>query len=105
MNFLNGRAICTKLTGGGDKSPLTARATFFKKCLTDSTFYDIFFSESEVQKMTKREIERSLYVNESKKKRKEKASQGRKDWTGLRPTVYKDKSKYDRNREKRKWED
>ncbi len=55
--------------------------------------------------MTKREIERSLYVNKSKKKRKEKASQGRKDWTGLRPAVYKDKSKYDRKREKRIEED
>jgi len=55
--------------------------------------------------MTQKELERAVYVNESKKKRKEKASQGRRDWTGLRPTIYKDKSKYDRNREKRKWED
>lgn len=55
--------------------------------------------------MTKREIEKAVYVNESKKKRKEKASQGRKDWTGLRPVVYKDKSKYDRKRDRRIKED
>lgn len=55
--------------------------------------------------MIKREIERVIYVNESKKKRKEKAAQGRKDWTGLRPVVYKDKSKYDRKRDRRIKED
>ena len=55
--------------------------------------------------MTKREIERAVYVNESKKKRKEKASQDRKDWTGLRPVVYKNKSKYDRKRDRRIKED
>lgn len=51
--------------------------------------------------MTKKEIERMLYVNESKKRRKEKASEGRKDWTGLRPVVYKDKTKYDRKKMKK----
>ena len=53
----------------------------------------------------KKELERAIYVNESKKKRKEKASQGRKDWTGLRPVVYKDKSKYDRKRDRKVGED
>lgn len=51
--------------------------------------------------MTKREMERMAYVNESKKKRKEKASEGRKEWTGFRPTVYKDKTKYNRNKMKK----
>ena len=39
-----------------------------------------------------------------KKKRKEKASKNRKDWVGLRPTVYKDKTKYDRQKSKREVE-
>lgn len=46
--------------------------------------------------MTKKQLEKAIYVNESKKKRKEKASKNRKDWVGLRPTIYKDKTKYNR---------
>lgn len=51
--------------------------------------------------MTKREIERATYVNESKKKRKEKAKKNRADWVGLRPAYYKDKTKYDRKKFKK----
>ena len=54
--------------------------------------------------MTKKQLEKAVYVNESKKKRKEKASKNRKDWIGLRPTVYKDKTKYDRQKSKREVE-
>lgn len=54
--------------------------------------------------MTKKQLEKAVYVNESKKKRKEKASKNRKDWVGLRPTVYKDKTKYDRRKSKREVE-
>jgi hypothetical protein len=54
--------------------------------------------------MTKKQLEKAVYVNESKKKRKEKASKNRKDWVGLRPTVYKDKTKYDRQKSKREVE-
>lgn len=51
--------------------------------------------------MTKREIERATYVNESKKKRKEKASEGRKEWTGFRSTYYTDRTKYNRKKFKK----
>lgn len=51
--------------------------------------------------MTKKELERATYINESKKKRKEKVSEGRKEWTGYRPTIYKDKTKYDRKKFKK----
>lgn len=54
--------------------------------------------------MTKKQLEKAVYVNESKKKRKEKASKNRKDWVGLRPIVYKDKTKYDRQKSKREVE-
>ena len=54
--------------------------------------------------MTKKQLEKAVYVNESKKKRKEKASKNRKDWVGLRPTVYKDKTKYNRQKSKREVE-
>ena len=54
--------------------------------------------------MTKKQLEKAVYVNESKKKRKEKASKNCKDWVGLRPTVYKDKTKYDRQKSKREVE-
>ena len=54
--------------------------------------------------MTKKQLEKAVYVNESKKKREEKASKNRKDWVGLRPTVYKDKTKYDRQKSKREVE-
>lgn len=54
--------------------------------------------------MTKKQLEKAVYVNESKKKRKEKASKNHKDWVGLRPTVYKDKTKYDRQKSKREVE-
>jgi hypothetical protein len=46
--------------------------------------------------MTKKTIERALYINESKKRRKEKASKNRKDWVGMRPAYYQDKTKYNR---------
>lgn len=51
--------------------------------------------------MTKQEISRIIYVNEPKKRRKEKASKNRKDWTGLRPAVYQDKTKYNRKKLKK----
>ena len=51
--------------------------------------------------MTKQEISRIVYVNESKKRRKEKASKNRKDWNGLRPAVYQDKTKYNRKKLKK----
>ena len=51
--------------------------------------------------MTKKELDKATYVNESKKKRKEKANKDRKEWTGFRPTVYKDKTKYDRKKFKK----
>lgn len=51
--------------------------------------------------MTNKELERCTYVNESKKRRKEKASKDRKDWTGFRSTQYKDKTKYDRKKIKK----
>ena len=54
--------------------------------------------------MTKKQLQKAVYINESKKKRKEKASKNRKDWVGLRPTVYKDKTKYDRQKSKREVE-
>lgn len=46
--------------------------------------------------MTNKELERVTYINKSKKERKKEAATGRKDWTGLRPAVYKDKTKYNR---------
>lgn len=49
----------------------------------------------------KKEIERMIYVNESKKKRKERASTHRKDWTGIRPAIHKDKTKYNRQKNKK----
>ena len=51
--------------------------------------------------MTKKEIERATYINESKKKRKEKAQKDRKGWTGFRSTVYQDKTKYNRKKLKK----
>ena len=51
--------------------------------------------------MTRKELERATYVNESKKKRKEKASEGRRDWVGCRSVVYKDRKKYDRKKFKK----
>ena len=51
--------------------------------------------------MTKKEIERATYVNKSKKQRKEEAKKNREDWVGLRPTFYKDKTKYNRQRDKK----
>ena len=44
--------------------------------------------------MTKKELARAIYVNESQKKRKEKAAEGRVVWTGVRSTSYQDKTKY-----------
>lgn len=51
--------------------------------------------------MTKKELEKAIYVNESKKHRKLKTSKNRKDWVGMRPTVFKDKTKYDRKKFKK----
>lgn len=51
--------------------------------------------------MTKKELARATYVNKSKKARKEEASEGRKDWTGFRSTVYADKTKYNRKKMKK----
>lgn len=51
--------------------------------------------------MTKKELARATYINESKKMRKEKASENRTEWTGYRSTVYKDKTKYDRKKFKK----
>ena len=50
--------------------------------------------------MTKKELARATYVNESKKKRKEKTSAHRKNWTGIRPVIHKDKTKYNRQKNK-----
>lgn len=51
--------------------------------------------------MTKRELEKATYVNESQKRRKEKASKDRKEWTGFRSTQYQDKTKYNRKKIKK----
>ena len=51
--------------------------------------------------MTKKEIKRATYINKSKKQRKEEAKKNREDWVGLRPTFYKDKTKYNRQRDKK----
>lgn len=51
--------------------------------------------------MTKREIDRAIYVNESKRKRKEKASQNRKTWVGIQSTTFADKTKYNRKKMKK----
>ena len=51
--------------------------------------------------MTKKEIERATYINKSKKQRKEEAKKNREDWVGLRHTFYKDKTKYNRQRDKK----
>lgn len=51
--------------------------------------------------MTKKEMERTTYINKSKKQRKEEAKKNRIDWIGLRPAFYKDKTKYNRQRDKK----
>lgn len=51
--------------------------------------------------MTKKELEKAIYINESKKVRKAKAAQDRKDWTGFRSVVYQDKTKYNRKKFKK----
>lgn len=52
-------------------------------------------------KITKKEVDRTLYINESKKKRKEKANENRILWTGVRSTSFEDKKKYNRKRSKK----
>ena len=51
--------------------------------------------------MTQTELNRIVYVNESRKKRKEKAIQNRREWTGIRNTVFKNKKAYNRQRMKK----
>lgn len=51
--------------------------------------------------MTKKELEKAIYVNESQKKRKEKTAQNRQTWVGIRPTVFSDKKKYNRQKFKK----
>lgn len=48
--------------------------------------------------MTRKELARTTYVNISKKQRKEEANKNRKDWTGLRPVYFADKTKYNRKK-------
>lgn len=53
-------------------------------------------------KMTKKAMEKANYVNISKKKRKELAKANRKDtFEGYRPTFFKDKTKYNRQKYKK----
>lgn len=51
--------------------------------------------------MTKKELEKAVYINESKKKRKEKANQNRQTWVGVRSAVFEDKKKYNRKKFKK----
>lgn len=51
--------------------------------------------------MTNKEIARAIYINESKRKRKEKASQNRKTWVGIQSTTFADKKKYNRKKMKK----
>ena len=52
--------------------------------------------------MTKKAIEKANYVNISKKKRKELAKANRVDsFEGYRPTFFKDKTKYNRQKYKK----
>lgn len=52
--------------------------------------------------MTKKAIDKANYVNISKKKRKELAKLNRGDsFEGFRPTFFKDKTKYNRQKYKK----
>lgn len=51
--------------------------------------------------MTKKELEKAVYINESKKKRKEKANQNRQTWVDVRSAVFEDKKKYNRKKFKK----
>lgn len=51
--------------------------------------------------MTKKAMAKAMYVNVSKKKRKEQAKENRKGtFEGYRPTYFKDKTKYNRQKYK-----
>lgn len=80
----------------------TARAKIFlKNYLTNLLKYDILIIEREEKTMTKKELEKAIYINESKKKRKEKANQNRQTWVGVRSAVFEDKKKYNRKKFKK----
>ena len=52
--------------------------------------------------MTDKKIKNSLYVNVSKKKRKEKAKENRGEtFVGYRSAFFKDKTKYNRQKNKK----
>ena len=52
--------------------------------------------------MTKKKMNKATYVNVSKKKRKEQAKENRGDtFEGYRPTYFKDKTKYNRQKNKK----
>ena len=58
--------------------------------------------------MSKKKIDKATYVNVSKKKRKEQAKENRGEtFEGYRSTHFKDKTKYNRQRDKKieDWED
>ena len=52
--------------------------------------------------MSKKKIDKATYVNVSKKKRKEQAKENRSEtFEGYRSTYFKDKTKYNRQRDKK----
>lgn len=51
--------------------------------------------------MTKKKLERAVYINESAKKRKEQANKNRQSWTGIRPAVFGSDKKYNRQKFKK----
>lgn len=51
--------------------------------------------------MTKKKLERAVYVNESQKRRKEKTSKNRQSWAGIRPAIFESNKKYNRQKFKK----
>ena len=51
--------------------------------------------------MTKKKLERAVYINESQKRRKEKANKNRQSWAGIRPAIFENNKKYNRQKFKK----